>query len=163
MGHHERGTSLRMWSQLVGKQKHNKLPDTSITVPGFSPGPLASFCSRLQELEETIVSLIGIYTCQTFLLWTYCLKRTPAWGLPWWSSDWLQAPSAGSPGLIPGQGTGSHMPQVSICMLQLKMPYAVRKIEDPKCYNFPNKEMNIKKRENIAYKELLGLPCWSSG
>ena len=27
-------------------------------------------------------------------------------------------------GSIPGQGTGSHMPQLRVCMLQLKIPYA---------------------------------------
>ena len=32
----------------------------------------------------------------------------------------LQAPSAGGLGLIPGQGTRSHMPQLRVCMLQLK-------------------------------------------
>ena len=40
-------------------------------------------------------------------------KKTQAqkkmdWGLPWWL-QWVLAPSAGVPGLIPGQGTRSHM------------------------------------------------------
>ena len=35
----------------------------------------------------------------------------------------LHAPNAGDPGLIPGQGTRSHMPQ-------LKIPHAATKIED---------------------------------
>ena len=34
-------------------------------------------------------------------------------GLPWWSSGWLHAPSAGGWGLIHGQGTRSHMLQLS--------------------------------------------------
>ena len=37
----------------------------------------------------------------------------------------LQAPNAGGPGLIPGQGTRSHMPQLRGCILQLK-PSAVK-------------------------------------
>ena len=36
------------------------------------------------------------------------LKKEKTWGgLPWW---WV--PNAGFPGLIPGQGTRSHMPQL---------------------------------------------------
>ena len=73
---------------------------------------------------------MGIRICQTFLLWKYCLRRTPAWGLPWWSSDWLQAPSASSPGLPPSQGTTPRMPQPRVCMLPLKcrMPQGRSKI-----------------------------------
>ena len=40
----------------------------------------------------------------------------------------LQAPSAGGLGSIPGQGTGSHMPQ-------LKILHAETKIKDPMCCN----------------------------
>ena len=40
----------------------------------------------------------------------------------------LRAPNAGGPGLIPGQRTRSHMPQ-------LKIPHAVMTIEDPACHN----------------------------
>ena len=32
----------------------------------------------------------------------------------------LHAPNAGSLGLIPGQGTRSHMMQLRVCMLQLE-------------------------------------------
>ena len=32
----------------------------------------------------------------------------------------LRVPSAGDPGLIPGQGTRSYMPQLKACMLQLR-------------------------------------------
>ena len=39
----------------------------------------------------------------------------------------LQAPNAGGSGLIPGQGTGSHMPQVRVYMLQLKISHAATK------------------------------------
>ena len=43
---------------------------------------------------------------------------------------WLRphAPNAGALGLIPGQGTRSHM-------LQLKIRHAAMKIKDPVCYN----------------------------
>ncbi|TEA32460.1 hypothetical protein DBR06_SOUSAS8110001, partial [Sousa chinensis] len=40
----------------------------------------------------------------------------------------LQAPNAGGPSLIPGQGTRSHMPQLRVHMLQLKIPHAAMKI-----------------------------------
>ncbi|TEA39003.1 hypothetical protein DBR06_SOUSAS1710095, partial [Sousa chinensis] len=36
----------------------------------------------------------------------------------------LHAPNAGGPGSISGQGTRSHMPQLRVCMLQLKIPHA---------------------------------------
>ena len=44
--------------------------------------------------------------------------------------QWLRlcAPNAGGPGLIPGQGTRPHMPQ-------LKILSAAMKIEDPGCCN----------------------------
>ena len=38
----------------------------------------------------------------------------------------LRAPNAGSLGSIPGQGTRSHMLQLRICMLRLKIPHALR-------------------------------------
>ena len=34
----------------------------------------------------------------------------------------LRIPNSGSLGSIPGQGTSSHMPQLRVCMLQLKDP-----------------------------------------
>lgn len=34
----------------------------------------------------------------------------------------LRAPNAGELGLIPGGRTQSHMLQLSVCMLELKMP-----------------------------------------
>ena len=41
-------------------------------------------------------------------------------GLPWWPR-WVHAPNAGGLGLIPGQGTLSHMLQLRVHMLQLKI------------------------------------------
>ena len=43
--------------------------------------------------------------------------------------QWLRllAPSAGGPGSIPGQGTGSHMPQ-------LKVPHAATKTQHSKYF-----------------------------
>ena len=41
----------------------------------------------------------------------------------------LHAPSAGGPGLIPGQGTRSHMPQLRVRMPQLKVPHATDKTQ----------------------------------
>ena len=42
----------------------------------------------------------------------------------WWSSGWDSVISEAGQGLIPSQGTGSHM-------LQLKIPHATMKMEDP--------------------------------
>ena len=36
----------------------------------------------------------------------------------------LHASNAGGPGSIPGWGTGSHMPQLKVCMPQLKVSCA---------------------------------------
>ena len=41
----------------------------------------------------------------------------------------LQAPYAGCSGLIPGQGIRSHMPQLRVCMLQLKILHATTEIK----------------------------------
>ena len=51
----------------------------------------------------------------------------------------LHVPSAGGPGLIPGQGTRSFMLQVRVGMppqkryavLELKIPHGAMKIDDP--------------------------------
>ena len=42
--------------------------------------------------------------------------------------QWLRhcAPNVGS---IPGQGARSHMPQLRVCILQLKVPYAATKAQ----------------------------------
>ena len=43
----------------------------------------------------------------------------------------LRAPNAGDPGSIPGQGTRFHMPQLRVCMLQLKITQATTKTKTP--------------------------------
>ncbi|TEA30390.1 hypothetical protein DBR06_SOUSAS17710012, partial [Sousa chinensis] len=45
----------------------------------------------------------------------------------------LHTPNAGGLGSIPGQGTGSHMPQLRIHMPQLKILHAATK--DSLCHN----------------------------
>ena len=47
-------------------------------------------------------------------------------------AQWLRLPdpSAGGWGLIPGQGTRCHKPQLRVCTPQLKTLCATRKIED---------------------------------
>ena len=49
--------------------------------------------------------------------------------------QWLRlcVPNAGGPGLIPAQGTRSHMLQLRVSMLQLKIPHAASK--DATCHN----------------------------
>ena len=45
-------------------------------------------------------------------IWDSKWKQKVVQGFPWWFIGWLQASSAGDMGLIPGQGTRSHMLQV---------------------------------------------------
>ena len=47
--------------------------------------------------------------------------------------QWLRlcAPNTGVPGLVPGQGTRSHMPQLRVPTLRLKIAHAT--IKDPRC------------------------------
>ena len=45
----------------------------------------------------------------------------------------LHAPHARGSGLIPDQGTRSHLLQLRVPKPQLKIPYAATKMEDPKC------------------------------
>ena len=47
----------------------------------------------------------------------------------------LHAPNAEGLGLIPDQGTRSHMPQPRVLMSQLKILYVAMKIKDPACHN----------------------------
>ena len=42
-----------------------------------------------------------------------------------WLGHWV--PNAGGLGSIPGQGTWSHMPQLRVCLMQLKIPHATPK------------------------------------
>ena len=63
--------------------------------------------------------------------------------------QWMRpcALNAKEPGSIPDEGIRSHMLQMRLNMLQLKIPHAPRKIEDPMWCNLdlvqPNKEINI--------------------
>ena len=45
-----------------------------------------------------------------------------------WLRFWV--PNVGGPGLVPDQDTRSHMPQVSVSMLQSKIPRDAVKSED---------------------------------
>ena len=47
----------------------------------------------------------------------------------------LQAPKAGGLSSIPDQGTRFRMPQLRVCMPQLKIPYAVTEVRDAECHN----------------------------
>ena len=47
----------------------------------------------------------------------------------------LHIPNAGGPGLIPGRGTRSHLLQLRVSMLQLKILHVITKMEGSKCCN----------------------------
>ena len=49
----------------------------------------------------------------------HCKRRRP-WDFPGGPVARTPAPNAGGLGSIPGQGTGSHMPQLRVHMLQLR-------------------------------------------
>ena len=66
----------------------------------------------------------------------------------------LRAPYAEGPRSIPGQRASSHMLQLRVCKLKLKIPHAAKTMEDSMCHN-PNLaqpseiqqiKINIKKR-----------------
>ena len=62
--------------------------------------------------------------------------------------QWLRirAPNAGGSGSIPGQGTRSHMPQASICMLQWKIPCAATKTRWSQISKINVKKEKMKKK-----------------
>ena len=62
-------------------------------------------------------------------LFMWLLKVLNQGRLLWWFSGWLHAPNAEGPGSIPGQGTRSHMLQLSGCVPQLKISRATTKIQ----------------------------------
>ena len=45
----------------------------------------------------------------------------------------LSTSSVGGPGSVPGQGTRSHKLQLRVRMLQLHIPHATAKFEEPVC------------------------------
>ena len=51
--------------------------------------------------------------------------------------EWLKLHvlNTGGLGSIPGEGTRSHVLQLKVCMLQLKIPHAAMMIEDSTCLN----------------------------
>ena len=54
----------------------------------------------------------------------------------------LHTPNAGGPGLIPGQESRFHMLQLRVCMLQLKIPSATWRTEDPTCSKIGHSQIN---------------------
>ena len=50
-----------------------------------------------------------------------CTRSRRLWDFPCCPVLRLHAPNAGNLGSIPGQGTRSHLPQIRVCMLQLKI------------------------------------------
>ena len=53
-------------------------------------------------------------------------SKREVWDIPGDPGLRLHAPNAGGPGLIPGQGTRSRMPQLRVHMPQLKDPATKR-------------------------------------
>ena len=47
-------------------------------------------------------------------------NRRRTWDFPGGPAARTPATNTGGRGSIPGQGTGSHMPQLRVCMLQLR-------------------------------------------
>ena len=65
-------------------------------------------------------------------------------GLPWWLR--LRTPNAEDPGSILGQETQSHMPQLRVCILQLKILNAATKTQ---C-----SQINIKKKKKVLKERM---------
>ena len=62
------------------------------------------------------------------------------------------------PGLIPGQGTSSHLLQLKVCTLQLKIPRAATETR----HSQMNKQTNIKGKKGIIVESLLDDHSWLS-
>ena len=79
-----------------------------------------------QHFEHELACLVG---SPSLLLWL-CYKDWEGRGGTSLVVQWLRlrAPNAGDLGSIPGQGTRSHVPQLRVHMLQLKIPHAAAKI-----------------------------------
>ena len=56
-----------------------------------------------------------------------------SWDFPGGPVTMIPGSSVEDPGLTPSQGTRSHMLQLRVHMLQLKILHAAKKIEDPIC------------------------------
>ena len=65
-----------------------------------------------------------------YIEWDKEIQRRAERDFPGGLVQWLRlrAPNAGDLGLIPGLGTRSHMLQLRVCMLQLKILHAATKL-----------------------------------
>ena len=63
-----------------------------------------------------------------------------------------------SPGLIPGQGTSSHMLQLRVCMLQRKVPRAATETR----HSQMNKQTDIKGKKELIVESLPDDHSWFS-
>ena len=79
------------------------------------PSWISSMCSQPQELTLEEGATVSILTSWLLVL--------PSNARDFPVVQWLRchAPNAGGSGLIPVQGTRSHMPKLRVCMLQLKI------------------------------------------
>ena len=72
--------------------------------------------------------------------------------------QWLTLhPQCRGPSLIPGRGTRSHMPQLRVCMLKLKIPHAAMKIQNNHINKHKYKGKNTKAASESAFKKALSV------
>ena len=81
------------------------------------------------------ISLHALYLGLLVLSLKSYLKKLSLGDFPGSPVLGLWAPIAVGLGLIPDQGTRSCKPQLRIYMLQLKIPHAITKTENPTCRN----------------------------
>ena len=117
-GGSEQGSLLHLLLELLGAAGKPWCPSTCSCIP----------CFRLLHLTVSLCLYLCVFSSFKDISHSRC-KAYPTQGT-FLMVHWLRphGPNAGALGLIPGQGTGSHM-------LQLKIRHVAMKIKDPVCYN----------------------------
>jgi len=80
------------------------------------------------------------------------VRLSNRWGFPGGSKAKTPRSQYRRPGLIPGQGTRSHMPQVKVHMLQLKITHTSTK--NSTCLNKDQRSYMPPRRLGTAKKEI---------
>ena len=108
------------------KDGSNRVPQKLVTKTGGSLDWLAGYHLPTSALEPCFSKCVVPRASHT----SKELVRNAGSGTSL-MAQWLRlrTPNAGGPGSIPGQGTRSHMPQLRVRMLQLKIPRAATKTQ----------------------------------
>ena len=109
---------------------------------GLVRGAPRALCDHIQQACLFLLSSTHPSLGQVFRV-----IRKPSLVVQWLGPCSL---NAGGPGSIPSQGTRSHMPQRTICLLQLKIPYAATKTQRKEINAFFLKANNFRGRIKVT-------------